>query len=152
MRTPSALALALLCACEGPPPGHAPLPVADLELFEAEVQPHLEERCASGGCHGRAERPLSLYARGAHRLDRARLHLDEPVTRFELEENARRISAFALSLRARDSIAVRKPLAQGAGGLWHGGGDIFLDDTDPSCRAMVEWLDARELAPDAGAP
>ncbi len=144
--------LALLCACEGPPPGSAPLIVGDVAVFEAEVQAHVEERCASGGCHGRAERPLSLYARGGHRLDPARTHLDEPLTAPELEANARRISAFALSRRAHDSLVVRKPLAQEAGGLWHGGGDVFLDDHDPGCEVLVRWLDARWTALDGGAP
>jgi hypothetical protein len=146
------LALLLLAACEGPAPGTEPLPLADLTRFEAEVQPHLALRCASGGCHGRPERPLSLFAPGAHRLDRERVHLDEPLSRVELEENARRVSAFALTPRARDSLIVRKPLAQAAGGLWHGGGDVFLDDGDPSCRALVAWLDARSIPIDGGAP
>lgn len=152
MRSLSLALVMIVSACEGPPPGRAPLPMADLAAFEAEVQPHLAERCASGGCHGRAERPLSLYARGAHRLDPSRVHLDEPITAFELEENARRISAFALAVPARDSLTVRKPLAQAAGGLWHGGGDVFYDDTDPACRALVRWLDARSMSSDAGAP
>jgi hypothetical protein len=148
----ASLALLLFAACEGPAPGREPLPMADLARFEAEVQPHLALRCASGGCHGRPERPLSLFAPGAHRLDRERLHLDEPLSRAELEENARRTSAFALVPHARGSLMVQKPLAQAAGGLWHGGGDVFLDESDPSCRALVSWLDARSVPTDGGAP
>lgn len=146
------LAIALLTSSCGPAVGSEPLPMGDLASFEREVEPHLVERCASGGCHGRAERPLSLYAPGAYRDDPSRLFLDEPLTRAELEENARRVSAFALTEHARDSLVVRKPLALAAGGVWHGGGDVFLDDTDPACGALVRWLDARAFPHDGGAP
>lgn len=147
---PVALLAVLVSAC-GPEPMVRPLSVGDLAFFEAEVTPHLSERCASGGCHGDPERPLSLYAPGAHRQDAARLHLDEPLSPAEVLANARRVRAFALTERARDSLMVKKPLAPGAGGLWHGGGDVFLDDRDAACAALVQWLDA-PIALDGGAP
>ena len=142
------LLVATLSAC-GPAAGTEPLAMADLETFEARVEPHLEARCSLGGCHGRAERPLALYAPGAYRADPERTYLDEPLDAFELLENARRISAFAGDLRAADTLVIRKPLAIEAGGVWHGGGSVFVDDTDPSCRALVGWLDSRTI-PDGG--
>jgi len=145
-------ALLLLCAgCDGPGPDPRPWPVGDLEAFEQRVMPHLAERCASGGCHGDPDRPLSLYAPGAHRADPRRLHLDEPLTQEELVENARRVRAFALTAPVRDTLIVRKPLAPAAGGLWHGGGDVFADERDPGCRELVRWLRTAQRV-DGGAP
>ncbi|MCC6876171.1 MAG: hypothetical protein IT378_17820 [Sandaracinaceae bacterium] len=127
------------------------IPLASLEVYERSVQPHVAERCGSGGCHGREERPLALYTPGAYRADPARVFLDEPLTAWELRENARRLSAMALGVRAERSVVVLKPLALEAGGLWHGGGDVFTELDDPACRVLSAWLDARTSA-DAGAP
>jgi len=146
------LVIVTLVACSGPEVAFEPITVASIDLFEAEVQPHIEERCGSGGCHGRAERPLSVFARGAYRRDATRTYLDEPLTRAELEENARRLSSFAFGTNAAGSLAIRKPLAVHAGGLWHGGGDTFYDPLDPACVAISEWLDMREPPADGGTP
>lgn len=134
----------------GPAPSAIDLPVGDQAFFAARVDPHLEVRCASAGCHGRPERPLSLYARGQQRADPSRVFLDEPLSEGELRENARRVAAFALGRAARDSLVVQKPLAIAAGGVAHGGGDVFVDASDEGCRALVSWLDGR--SPDGGVP
>ena len=146
------LAFGLVAACAGPVPGEQEIPLASLEQFERRVQPHLDARCASGGCHGRAERPLSFFSPGTYRADPARTYLDEALTPFEIEENARRLSAFALETNGIDSLAVRKPLATSEGGVWHDGGEIFPDPNDLACLALTQWLDARESALDGGAP
>lgn len=144
-------ALVWVAACAGPGVGSEPLEVGAMERFTAEVEPVLEERCASGGCHGRVERPLSLYAPGQLRADRERLYLDEPLTAEELAHNARRLAAFAHGVEAAGSLALRKPLAQEEGGCWHGGGDVFADDTDPGYRAIAGWLATRR-GTDGGIP
>ncbi len=149
-RLVSLLALALLSACTGPEAGGEPLGVGPMEVFAAEVEPVLEERCASGGCHGRAERPLCLYAPGQHRADPARLYLDEPLTDAEVEHNARRLAAFAHGVSGADSLALRKPLAREEGGCWHGGGDVFSSETDPGYRIVERWLATRAPTPDGG--
>lgn len=140
-----------LCACAPASGGREPIPLASLEVYERSVQPHVAERCGSGGCHGREERPLALYTPGAYRADPARIFLDEPLTAWELRENARRLSAMALGVRAERSFVVLKPLAVEAGGLWHGGGDVFAELDDPACRVLSAWLDAR-ASMDAGSP
>lgn len=144
MRVLPALLL-LAPACAGPDVSLEPIPIASIDVFAAEVQPHIAERCGSGACHGRGDRPLALFVPGAHRVDPDDTYLDESLTRWELEENARRLSAFALGTSAADSLAIRKPLAVGSGGLWHSGGETFTDLLDPACIAMSAWLDARPL-------
>lgn len=148
----AALALAFVAACTGPTPRHDPLLVGELEQFAGEVEPVLESRCASGGCHGREERPLALYAPGQYRQDPSRTYLDEPLTPAELSSNAQRLAAFAHGVAAADALAVRKPLAIDSGGCWHGGGDVFRDTTDPGYRAIARWLALRGAPLDGGTP
>lgn len=135
-----------LASCLGPSPGAEPMAIASLEAFAEDVEPHLEARCAMGGCHGRADRPLSLYAPGVHRADAARTWLDEPLDATELAANAARLCAFALEGPAEGSLLLCTPLAMREGGCGHGGGAVFSNRSDPAYRAIARWLDSREAA------
>lgn len=145
----------VLCAglggCAGPEATLSVVELGSLERFETDVQPRLVERCAAGSCHGRAERPLALYAPGALRKDPARVFLDEPLDADEIDENALRVAAFAAGSAAEDSVLLCKPLAQRAGGCAHEGGAVFADKRDPDYRSLLAWLRERETI-DAGAP
>ncbi len=145
-------ALALLTAACGPPPETAPLELGDVAFFGARVEPHLEEQCGSAGCHGRPDRPFAMYSPGQHRRDPARRWLDEPLAPDEVEENARRVAALGLGDDPFLTPIVRKPLAVSEGGLWHGGGDVWVARSDEGCRALVAWLRDRAAPPDGGAP
>lgn len=140
----------VLAGCVGPVGDEEPLEVGSIEMYAAEVQPVVTERCASGGCHGRADRMLSLYAPGQLRMDPARTYLDEPLSDDELWVNAERLAAFAHGEDGADSLALRKPLAEEAGGCFHEGGDVFRTTTDPGYRLMERWLGTRGLAPEEG--
>lgn len=139
--------------CDGPPIGGRRIVVGALGQFTRDVEPQLEERCAQGGCHGRPERPFALYAPGVYRLDTSRTYLDEPLDASEVGANAERVAAFAVGDGPLDDCMVlRKPLAVSAGGVWHGGGDVFADASDPTYAALRAWLAAcRAVAVDAGA-
>lgn len=150
MRALSIVALLACVACDGPSASHAPLAMGSMEMFEAEVEPALEAHCASGGCHGRSDRPLSLYAPGQHRMDPARLYADEPLSEEEVHQNAQRLAAFAWGVDGPDSLALRKPLSLEAGGCWHGGGDVFPDRSHPAYRAIERWLSTRSVVRDGG--
>lgn len=126
--------------CAGPDVAAEPLELGPLDMFADTVEPHLEERCASGGCHAREERPLRLYAPGQLRADPARTWLDEGLDGDELLANARSLAAFALDATPEDCLALRKPLSVRAGGVHHGGGDQFVDASDPAYRAIERWL------------
>jgi hypothetical protein len=143
------VAALLPLGCGGPEHGWVPLRMGPLDDYVVLVAPHVQERCSQGGCHGRPERPLSLYAPGVHRADPDRRYLDEPLSIEEHAENARRLAAFAQVDDPVRSVVLCKPLALSAGGCWHGGGDNFVDHTDPAFRAILGWLrDAH--APDGG--
>lgn len=155
MRTAHVLALVtvlvtvLATACAGPASGSEPLPNGDLARFVEEVQPYLTRDCASGGCHGRAERPYALFAPGQYRRDPARTHLDEPLDAIELDANARRTAAFAIGVAPHDALVVRKPLALRRGGVWHGGGEVWTDPDDQGCAALIAWLASAAVPQDA---
>jgi len=144
------LALAAVAGCGGPGAVSEAVPLGSIAAFERDVQPHLEARCAQGGCHGRPERPLALYAPGQWRRDPARTHLDEPLDPIELERNARALAALAVGCEPAESPALTKPLA---GGLWHGGGEVFADETDHGYAAIRWWLEeCHRAGADGGAP
>ena len=144
-----AIVAALLLGC-GPDLATVPLEVGDVGFFAARVEPHLEARCGSAGCHGRPDRPFSMYAPGQHRRDPGRTWLDEPLELDEVEENARRTAAFGTGDDPNETLIVRKPLSLEEGGLWHGGGDVFGARNDEGCRALTAWLNGRTL--DGGTP
>ena len=144
---------ALLAGCEGPRPGGAALQLGSLEEFRLDVEPRLELRCAQGGCHGRPDRPLSLYAPGQYRRDPARTHLDEALDPVELERNAQAIAALGLSAASlAASPLFTKPLALSDGGVWHGGGDVFVDRSDPMYEALLRWVGTCSRAGADGGP
>lgn len=141
-------ALVGLGACEGPGLDPRPISLGPMDVFASDVEPVLETRCAQGGCHGRADRPFVLFAPGAHRLDPSRLHLAEALDPIEVETNARRLAVLADPAVPERSLALRKPLAVSAGGVHHGGGDVFPDRSDPGYLALRRWL--RSCAPETG--
>lgn len=146
------LAAHLSAGCDGPSMGGHPILVGALGEFTSDVEPRLEARCAQGGCHGRRERPFALYAPGAYRADPTRTHLDEPLDASEIAANAERVAAFASEGPIDDCAVLRKPLAVSAGGVWHGGGDVFRDTSDPTYVAMRAWLETcRAETADGGA-
>jgi len=115
----------------------------ELDRFVAEVQPVLAERCASPSCHGRPSRPLGLFAVHQHRLDPADVHLDAPLTADELHANYDRALGFVLGASgAADAPLLRKPLAQGAGGMRHAGGIQFEDTQGFRYRSVLQWATA----------
>lgn len=136
----AALSFFALVGCTGPSPQPRIVDVGPLEAFASGVEPMLEERCAQGGCHGRPDRPFTLYAPGAYRRDPAQTSLALPLDADEVATNALRVAALADASDADASIALRKPLAVDAGGAHHGGGDVFVDRTDAGYRVLRDWL------------
>jgi hypothetical protein len=96
-----------------------------LRSFESEVAPVLQERCAGSGCHGSTNADLYLTC-GSNQA--------------ELRWN------YELTLRYLDEVAtsselLRRPLATGAGGVYHEGGDVFADVDDPDYKKILAWAE-----------
>ena len=98
---------------------------ASFDRFVNDVQPVLRARCAGSACHGAALADLHL-ACGDDEAERrwnywiATSHLADPVDRSEL---------------------LRRPLAVGRGGAFHGGGDTFATPDDAGFIAIRDWAE-----------
>ena len=147
----SASVLVGLAAC-GPSNTRADLRDGDPELFAAEVQPVIAQRCAYLGCHGREGMPLTLYALDYLRMrdpegeiDPARPPLDErALAAGELQHNRR---AFAARVGPEDPVAdrerfLRRLLPVAAGGIPHAGIEVFADESDPELDAIRRFLES----------
>jgi hypothetical protein len=118
-----------LAACNGPaqptvPGGGRSLPL-DYKFFSTRVEPVLLQRgCTrTTGCHGGQGAGMLLLSDGS-----------DPQADF--------VSARAHT-RPWDPPAsplLLKPLAVSAGGVVHGGGDIFADTTDVDYLTMRRWI------------
>lgn len=119
-------------------PGPGALPYIDVTqdpadaqsftLFVAQAQPVLVERCAGSSCHG---------------SENADLHLSCGTTAAEQRWNYQ-VALRYLDAQAVSSELLRRPLAKRAGGVFHEGGDVFADTSDPGYQALLGW--ANELA------
>jgi len=117
-----------LAACDRPtspePPGGGRTIDLDYAYFAANVEPILQSRdCSTSGCHGGQGAGMLLLSGGSN-----------PEADFNNVLNHTRPWAPATS------PLLLKPLAVGAGGMVHGGGDIFADTTVTDYRTVLRWI------------
>ena len=118
-----------LAACTGPtqpqaPGGGRPLPL-DYAYFAAHVEPIFGARdCTrTNGCHGGQGAGMLLLSGGS-----------DPAADFVTAR------AHTRPWDPPSSPLLLKPLAVAAGGVVHGGGDIFADSTDADYRTNLAWI------------
>lgn len=120
-------------------------PSLDQAYFRCEVQPVLDERCATLVCHGDALRPLRIYSRNRLRLDADPVQLNLPMSDEELDINYAAAAAFVTD-PVEDCFLLRKPLDEASGGYYHEGrelydeGDVFADEDDLGYQALLAWV------------
>jgi hypothetical protein len=103
------------------------------ETFVDSVQPILRSRCAGSSCHGAQSAGLKLSCGDT----------DEEL-RSNYNSVIRYVSEVAVS-----SELLRRPLAQARGGVYHEGGDIFLDTDDSDYRVLRSFAeDIAERVPE----
>lgn len=125
-----------LAACQGPvrpePPGGGRALDLDEAYFTRHVEPIFTNRgcAATGACHGGQGAGMLLLSGGLH------THAD--------------FVAALPHTRPWDpatSPLLLKPLSTAAGGVVHGGGDIFADSLDADYRTLRTWIaGAKETA------
>lgn len=137
------IVLTMLTGCDAPLGGQA--------LFEQQIAPILQARCASTICHGVA---VGAEAAGEH-VDWTRLF-------FRVDANgalAEPALAYATAKRAINttedpafSSLLRKPLPVAFGGHPHHGKDNFTSPMDPDYQALRAWItserDGGEVPPE----
>jgi hypothetical protein len=128
-------------ACSAPGGEDIEVRWLDYDLFVADVQPILAEKCGNPSCHGRADRPYSVFSPRAWRLDPERTHLSEPLSSEELVHNYTMSCVFVSEAEAPDaSLLLLKPLGS-SGDVFHGGGVIFEGESDRDYRIVLEWIE-----------
>lgn len=125
------------CLGEAPPEA---LPPLDAALLRARIQPILERDCARSSCHGDPGRPLRLYGRSSLRLP-GRVP-GTPIDDAELAANLAMMRGFLVGVAdPGDSLVLRKPLAEAAGGAPHAGAeDPYPSRDHPAYRLLACWL------------
>ena len=126
-------------------------------FFTAEVAPNLGPACggADGGCHAqpasRFEQSMGEHPEAAwfFPVDAKTMRIATPQQIDFLyqklltpERNPMGAEVVRADVRTepRFSMVLRKPLTESAGGVIHGGGDVFMSTRDPVYRAIAQWI------------
>ena len=117
--------------------------LGDIVVFAEAVQPVFEARCANPSCHGRADRPLEIYASQLHRMDEAERFRNTVLDEEELRHNALRASFFVSDLEGGSSL-LRKTIPLEVGGMEHGAGPQFFTTDDRGYEALARWVQSVE--------
>ena len=113
--------------------------VLDYDVFKTAVQPVLDQRgCSNGGCHYRDKsNPSSGGPGGSFRVfDCA----NDSCTDDQLRADFDSASGMSDLADPAGSKLLRKPLAEGAGGIQHLGGDIFSNAADSDYLTILGWI------------
>lgn len=124
---------------------HEPRPPdLDREFFQSRVEPILTSRCANPtSCHGQQRRPFTLFARGAHRIEREHVYLDPPLSETEHRLNFDRARGFALPPNKHAEL-LAKPLATEAGGMRHEPEPLFQSKRNAEFQTILSWVRGAE--------
>jgi hypothetical protein len=128
-------------------------PSLDREVFDAEVYPLLLRDCGFPACHGSPDRFFRVFGPGRTRLDGSSSLYDPPTDAEREAAFDRARSMLAAVPDPAQSLLLRKPLEESAGGGAHLGLDalgrnVYPSTEDPSWRTIAAWAGAS--SPDAG--
>ena len=115
-------------SCMGPEqpeaPGGGQEVILDYDTFVAEIEPILQDRgCSNSACHGDQGSGELLLSGG-----------DAPEADFLA------VRGHVTPWDPTGSPLLRKPLAVDAGGVVHGGGDIFASTSDADYQLLLGWV------------
>jgi hypothetical protein len=97
----------------------------DYAFFAQHIEPVLQSRnCSTTGCHGGQGSGLMLLSGGT-----------DPQADFT------NVRPHTRPWDPPSSPLLLKPLAESAGGVVHGGGDVFADTTDADYRTLRLWIE-----------
>ncbi|HQY60139.1 MAG: hypothetical protein IPF92_16725 [Myxococcales bacterium] len=123
--------------------------VGGRELFAADVAPLLERQCLGAPCHGVAP---GAEARGEV-VNWSQFHVrttsDGRIADMDAAYSVAKARINTVE-RAELSTLLRKPLAQGAGGLLHKGGVSFARRDDPDYQRILAWIAAESEGGEGG--
>lgn len=148
------LAMVLLFGCvEGLEDTRPRVDGLDPHFFRCEVQPVLTLYCGNLACHGDARRYYRHFGRNRLRLSGAERERAAPLSEQEAAYNYASAAALVVPGEPDESLLSQKPLAQRAGGLYHGGaerfggGDVFSDRDDLDYQTLARWIEGETEDP-----
>lgn len=130
-------------------------PIADMTTFRDEAYPVLLRDCSFNACHGSAQRFFQIFGPNRARINPL-THHDEPAEPLEVQVTYERtLSMLVTDGPVTNSLLLRKPLEERAGGMSHGGVDdfnrnVYQSVNDPGYVALLKW--AQAAMPGAVAP
>lgn len=131
--------------CSIPQQGEEAIVSLDRGVYEASIEAILQVRCANPSCHGRVDRPFSMYTPGRFREQAERVFLDEPLSEAEKDHNFWTANTFANlgPEPAAQRVLVQKPLGTA---LHHEGGAVFSSEKEGDARRLITWIEAGDSA------
>ncbi len=139
------LIIVALAACSGSLDQPRTPVTLDRPYFTCKVQPVLTKYCAQLACHGDAGRFFRLYARNRLRDGGDEREREIALRTTERDHNFAAASALVDPDHPEDSLLLRKPLEQRAGGAFHVGatlfarGNVFATRDDPDFQILEHW-------------
>lgn len=146
------LALAPMTACQSNLDASAPLPGLDEAYFRCRVQPVLTKSCGAFACHGDAKRFFYFFSRDRLRLGGTEAERNAFMRDSERAFNFNAARAFVNAEEPENSLILRKPLEQSAGGYYHGAvplgaSNVFPNKEDPDYKTLAEWVSGAKEDP-----
>jgi hypothetical protein len=130
-----------------------PLASLDEAFFRCKVQPVLTKNCATFACHGNGTRFFRLFGRNRLRLGGTEAERNAFLRDAERATNFTSTRAFVDVDRPEESLLLMKPLAEAAGGYYHGAADdfakrdVFISKDDPEYQVLVSWVQGAKEDP-----
>lgn len=142
----------LLGGCRADLTTPAPLPELDEAYFRCRVQPVLTKTCSAFACHGDGRRYFRLFARNRLRLGGTEEQRNAFLRDTERAVNFDAARAVVSVDNPNSSLLLLKPLAQSAGGYYHGAvplgsADVFASRDDPDFRTLASWVNGAKEDP-----
>ena len=150
----------VLAGCQSGLADAQDLPSVDEAYFRCNVQPIVTKSCSMFLCHGDTARYYTVFARNRLRfgVDERNAEMIEPEWRFAYDATRAHIDRDDPD----DSLLLKKPLDESAGGYFHGGatefgqGDVYLSTDEEDYRTLLAWVNGATASADCsvagGAP
>lgn len=130
----------------------------DRPFFDCRVQPVLTKTCAGFACHGDAARYFTTFTRNRLRYGGTEDERNAQMRTIERDFNYTSALAEVDADDPEQSLLLLKPLAEGGGGYFHRGaeifgkGDVFADREDRDFLVLSDWVNGATEDPSCVEP
>lgn len=142
----------LLAGCQSGLADAQDLPAVDEAFFRCNVQPIVTKSCSMFLCHGDTKRYYTVFARNRLRfgVDERNAEMIEPEWRYAYDATRAHIDRE----EPDESLLLKKPLDESAGGYFHGGatefgqGDVYLSEDEQDYQTLSAWVNGATASAD----